>query len=57
MASRPLLEEIREMVEALDVAADDAYHTVKVVPLEKTNTEAVQKALNMLIRQRRVRNR
>jgi type II secretory pathway component GspD/PulD (secretin) len=57
MASKPLLDEVREMVEALDVAADEAYHTVKVVPLEKTNAEAVQKALNMFTRERQVRDR
>jgi type II secretory pathway component GspD/PulD (secretin) len=57
MASKPLLDEVVEMVKKLDTAAEDAYHTVKVLPLEKTNTEAVQKALNMLIQQRRIRNR
>jgi hypothetical protein len=55
MASKPLLDEIRELTDSLDVASEEASDTVQVVPLKKTSTEAVQRALQMLMRERQSR--
>ncbi|MCA9102606.1 MAG: hypothetical protein KDA63_15710, partial [Planctomycetales bacterium] len=57
MASTPLLDEIREVVASLDKSAEEAYQTVKVLPLESTNTQAVERALKTLTQPRRIRNR
>ena len=57
LAAPPLLAEVEELVQSLDQAATDSGRTVRVVPLKKASTEAVEKALQMLIQRRARRGR
>jgi type II secretory pathway component GspD/PulD (secretin) len=50
MATPTLLEEVKGLVQSLDEAAAGAGRTIRVIPLERTNSEAVKKALDWLQR-------
>lgn len=53
LAPEPLLKEVRSVVEQLDQAAEGAPRSVRVVRLQHTNAEAVERALQMLSEERR----
>jgi len=51
LAAQPLFEEVRQLVEQLDKAADQPNRIVRVVPLKQTNTRIVQKTLDSLLKE------
>lgn len=57
MAAGPLFDEVQTLVESLDSSAGNGTRTVKVVPLTKTNSKAMQAALKSLFEDRRRRDR
>lgn len=59
LAAQPLFEEVQQLVEQLDQAADEPNRVVRVVPLKKTNSEIVQGVLDSLLKdsQRSIRRR
>ncbi len=50
LAAQPLFEEVQQLVEQLDQAADEPSRVVRVVPLKKTNSATVQKVLDSLLK-------
>ncbi|MBL9123720.1 MAG: hypothetical protein JNG90_08815, partial [Planctomycetaceae bacterium] len=52
MAAGPLFDEVKALAESLDASAGRGTRTVKVVPLAKTNSKAMQQALKTLFENR-----
>jgi len=48
-ADEPLFREIETLVQSLDQAAEEARRTIRVIPLENTNSAVMQTALGSLI--------
>ena len=51
-AAGPLFDEVKALAESLDASAGTGTRTVKVVPLTKTNSKAMQQALKSLFENR-----
>lgn len=57
VAPGPLLEEVEQLADSLDTPTRDARHTVRVLALEHISSEALDKAMKLIMREPTTRSR